>query len=95
ARLDAERGELVLNAFPWGNVESVVDSNRQQIPLPPDASTPLVLNVPAGNYVITFRHPKANKPVQVIAKVEARKRVSANAAFPTISSKEYFTRAGW
>jgi hypothetical protein len=85
----------VLNAFPWGNVESVVDSNRQQIPLPPDASTPLVLNVPAGNYVITFRHPKANKPVQVIAKVEARKRVSANAAFPTISSKEYFTRAGW
>ena len=31
ARLEAERGELVLNAFPWGNVESVVDSNRQQI----------------------------------------------------------------
>jgi serine/threonine protein kinase len=95
ARLEAERGELVLNAYPWGNVESVVDSNRQQIPLPSGASTPLVLTVPAGNYVITFRHPKANKPVQVIAKVEARKRATANAAFPTISSKEYFTRAGW
>jgi serine/threonine protein kinase len=95
ARLEAERGELVLNAFPWGNVESVVDSNRQQIQLPAGASTPLVLTVPAGNYVITFRHPKATKPVQVIAKVEARKRATANAAFPTISSKEYFTRAGW
>ena len=95
ARLEAERGELVLNAYPWGNVESVVDSNRQQIPLPAGASTPLVLTVPAGNYVITFRHPNAKKPVQVIAKVEARKRASANAAFPTISTKEYFTRAGW
>jgi serine/threonine-protein kinase PpkA len=95
ARIEAERGELVLNAYPWGNVESVVDSNRQQIALPANASTPLVLNVPAGSYVITFRHPKAVKPVQVIAKVEARKRATANAAFPTISSKEYFTRAGW
>ena len=95
ARLEAERGELVLNAYPWGNVESVIDSNRQQIALPPNASTPLTLNVPAGSYVITFRHPKATKPVQVIAKVEAKKRATANAAFPTISSKEYFTRAGW
>ncbi|MEP6483065.1 MAG: protein kinase [Rudaea sp.] len=95
ARIDAERGELVLNAFPWGNVESVVDTNRQPVALPADASTPLVLTVPAGSYVITFRHPKATKAVQVIAKVEARKRATANAAFPTISAKEYFSRAGW
>jgi hypothetical protein len=54
-----------------------------------------VLTLPAGSYVITFKHPKAAKPVQVIAKVEARKRVTANAAFPTISSKEYFSRVGW
>lgn len=95
ARIEAERGELVLNAYPWGNVDSIVDANRQKVALPADASTPLVLTLPAGSYVITFRHPKAAKPVQVIAKVEARKRVTANAAFPTISSKEYFSRAGW
>jgi hypothetical protein len=87
ARIDAERGELVLNAYPWGNVESVVDTNRQKIALPADAGTPLVLTVPAGSYVITFRHPKASKPVQVIAKVEARKRVSANAATDASGSK--------
>lgn len=95
ARIEAERGELVLNAYPWGNVDSIVDANRQKVTLPAEASTPLVLTLPAGSYVITFRHPKAAKPVQVIAKVEARKRVTANAAFPTISSKEYFSRAGW
>ncbi len=95
ARIEAERGELVLNAYPWGNVDSIVDANRQKVTLPADASTPLVLTLPAGSYVITFKHPKAAKPVQVIAKVEARKRVTANAAFPTISSKEYFSRVGW
>ena len=95
ARLEAERGELVLNAYPWGNVESIVDANREKITIPSDASTPLVMTLPAGSYVITFRHPKAAKPVQVIAKVEARKRVAANAMFPTISAKEYFSRAGW
>jgi serine/threonine-protein kinase PpkA len=95
ARIEAERGELVLNAYPWGNVDSIVDANRQKVALPAEASTPLVLTLPAGSYVITFKHPKATKPVQVIAKVEARKRVTANAAFPTISSKEYFSRAGW
>ncbi len=95
ARADAQRGELVLNAYPWGNVESIFDANRQKIALPAETVTPLVLTLPAGNYFITFRHPKAAKPVQVIAKVEARKRLTANAVFPTISSKEYFTRAGW
>ncbi|MHB8447732.1 MAG: protein kinase domain-containing protein [Rudaea sp.] len=95
ARAEAQRGELVLNAYPWGKVESVLDANRQPVPLPADATTPLVLTLPAGSYVVTFRHPKVGKPVRVIATVEARKRVVANAAFPTISAREYFSRAGW
>lgn len=95
ARAEAQRGQLVLNAYPWGKVESVLDANRQPVALPADATTPLVLSLPAGSYVITFRHPQAAKPAQVIAKVEAQKRVTANAAFPTISTQEYFTRAGW
>jgi hypothetical protein len=95
ARLAAQTGELVLNAFPWGTVESVLDANRKPVTLPADASTPLILSLPAGSYVITFRHPRVEKPAQVIAKVEAKKRVSANATFTSISTQEYFTRAGW
>jgi len=95
ARAEAERGTLVLNAYPWGKVESVLDANRQPVPLPPDATTPIVLTLPAGSYVITFRHPNANKAAQVIAKVEAQKRATANAAFSSISAQEYFSRAGW
>ncbi|MDR3388024.1 MAG: protein kinase [Rudaea sp.] len=95
ARAEAERGTLVLNAYPWGKVESVLDASRLPVTLPADTTTPLVLTLPAGSYVITFRHPQAAKPAQVIAKVEAQKRATANAAFPTISAQEYFSRAGW
>ena len=94
-RLAALQGELVLNAQPWAQVESVVDGNRKAVALPGEASTPLALKLPAGNYVITFRHPQASKPVTVIAKVEAQRRAVANAAFPTISAEDYFSRAGW
>ena len=85
----------MLNAQPWANVESVLDGNRKAVSLPGDASTPFLLKLPAGNYVITFRHPSASKPVTVIAKVEAQRRAVANAAFPTISAEDYFSRAGW
>ncbi len=95
ARAEAERGTLVLNAYPWGKVESVLDASRQPMPLPADTTTPLVLNLPAGSYVIKFSHPQASKPAQVIAKVEAQKRATANAAFTSISAQEYFSRAGW
>jgi len=95
ARIAASTGELVLNAYPWGTVEAVLDANRKPVALPADASTPVVLTLPAGSYVITFRHPRVDKPAQVIAKVEAKKRVSANATFASISTQDYFSRAGF
>jgi len=73
----------------------VLDANRKPVALPADATTPLTLTLPAGSYVITFRHPRIDKPAQVIAKVEAKKKVSANATFASISTQDYFSRAGW
>jgi serine/threonine protein kinase len=92
---DVPHGDLVLNATPWAMVESVLDANHQSVALPSDASTPLILSLPPGSYVITFRHPQAAKTVQVSANVEAKKRVSAGTTFPSITSQEYFSRAGW
>ncbi len=95
ARLEAERGELVLNAFPWARVEAVVDANGKAVTLPQDTVTPLTLTLPAGSYRVTFKHPQALQATQVIAKVDAKKRSTYNAAFPTISAKGYFNRAGF
>jgi len=94
ARADAERGELVLNAYPWGKVESVLDGNGKPVALPGETVTPLTLALPAGSYIVTVRHPNA-KPTKVIAKVEAGKRNTASASFPTLNAKDYFNRAGW
>jgi serine/threonine-protein kinase PpkA len=95
ARLEAQRGELVLNAYPWGKVESILDANRQPVALPADTTTPLTLKLPAGSYSVTFRHPQVRNSIPKFAKVEAQKRAIVNAAFTTISTQEYFSRAGW
>src|SRR5262249_52165740 len=48
ARVAAQAGELVLNAYPWGTVESVLDSNRKPVALPAAPSPPPLLPFPAA-----------------------------------------------
>lgn len=96
APASTERGELLLNALPWANVESVVDEAQVAMKLPADASTPFLLPLPVGKYVVTFRNPfSGSKPVQVTTTVEANRRASATASFPTTSTQGYLSRAGW
>ena len=91
-----QSGELLLNALPWANVESIVDEAQVAAKLPADTSTPFVLPLPTGKYVVTFRNPYAgSKPVQVTATIEANRRTSATAAFPATSMQGYLSRAGW
>ncbi len=94
-RQAANAGDLVLNALPWGMVESVVDSGRNAIALPADRSTPLRLRVPAGVYTITFRHPDAARPVTQVATVPAQRAVIATASFGASVTREgYLERVG-
>jgi serine/threonine protein kinase len=88
-------GELLLNALPWANVESVLDEHQQAVKLPADASTPFVLQLPAGKYTVTFRNPLSAKPLQVETTVDAGKRAQAVTAFATTSAQGYLSRAGW
>jgi serine/threonine protein kinase len=92
----SERGELLLNALPWANVESVVDEAQAAVKLPADASTPFVLPLPTGKYVVTYRNPfSGGKAIQVTATVEANRRANALASFATTSTQGYLSRAGW
>jgi hypothetical protein len=94
-RLAASAGDLVLNALPWGTVESVVDARRNAVALPEDRSTPLRLRVPAGVYTITFRHPNASRPVTQVATVQAQRAASATASFgASVTRQGYLERAG-
>lgn len=94
-RLAASAGDLVLNALPWGTVESVVDARRNAVTLPEDRSTPLRLRVPAGVYTITFRHPSASRPVTQVATVQAQRAATATASFgASVTRQGYLERAG-
>lgn len=93
-RMAESAGRLVLLAAPWGEVESVVNnSTRQAVTLPADRSTPLVLNVPAGVYRVTFKHPNAAAVTQV-GELKPKSEVQVVASFPSLSKEEYLRRAG-
>jgi serine/threonine-protein kinase PpkA len=95
-RLAAISGTLLLNAYPWADVESVVDqTSNKAVALPRDRATPLRIVVPAGTYRVTFKHPQVRAPVALVASVEAKKQQVANATFPTLSAREYLKRAGY
>jgi len=91
----ASQGELLLNASPWANVESVVEqASGRSVKLPEDRATPLRLNLPAGTYRITFRHPDAPNVVRV-AGLEARKAQTVSASFPALKADDYLRRSGY
>ena len=95
-RIAALSGTLLLNAYPWADVASVVDQGSSKaVELPRDRATPLRLSVPAGTYSVTFKHPQAGKPVVLVASVQAQKVQVANASFPTLTARDYLKRAGY
>ena len=95
-RIAAMSGTLVLNAFPWANVDSVVDQGTNQpVALPKDRATPLRITLPAGTYRITFKHPAVGKPVVTVASVTAKQEQAANGRFATIGANDYLKRAGY
>jgi len=61
------RGTLFINLLPWAEIlriERVTDGFR--VPLPTPAYTPLwVRDVPAGRYVVEYRHPAMSAPATV------------------------------
>ncbi len=71
-----ERGQLVINALPWGDVTSVVDGAGVEHLQGGAAETPLVLSLPPGAYKVTLTNPNSNRSVvryaTVIANAVAR-----------------------
>jgi hypothetical protein len=86
-------GGLLIEAVPFASVtgiESVADGTRQ--PLPPNASTPLVLTLPAGTYRVRLVGPAPENESRVVS-VEVRAdgvATPAVAPFRTLTPAEYF-----
>lgn len=96
SRVAARTGDLLLTAYPWANVESLVDANRRPVKLPAETTTPFRMKLAEGVYSVTFRHPEIGSSVTQVAQVEAGKSATASASFAsTAVGRDYLIRAGW
>ncbi|WP_443190596.1 protein kinase domain-containing protein [Pseudomonas indica] len=65
-------GFLAINAIPWAHIHSVKRvGSRQRIALEDDATTPLRLKVPAGDYLIELRNPDDGQLREIRARVQS------------------------
>lgn len=75
-------GFLAINATPWAHIGSVTDaSSGKAMPLAGDATTPLRMTVPAGEYRVVLRDPEKQRERRLTVKVQAGKVSQANANF--------------
>jgi hypothetical protein len=85
---------LVLEALPWATVAAIESADGKAVPLPAQASTPLVVDLPAGSYRVRFVGP-APDLVERVMTVEARAgapQVVTAAAFDVPTPESYFER---
>jgi hypothetical protein len=67
APIPSGKGLLLLSATPWGDVEKIVNADKQQeVPLTEDSrSTPARIELDPGKYTITLSGPDGQKNVDV------------------------------
>ena len=77
----AAQGSLIIAAIPWAEVVSVTGANGQAVELPANRTTPLLLQLAPGRYVVSLRDPTsgakrsqgvdvaADRPTRLVAEV--------------------------
>jgi len=89
----AGAGTLVLDALPWADVVEIVDAEGTRQTLPPNASTPIVLELPPGDYSITLKNGSSRS---LKARVDAGGTTRpAPVDFGQIDAAEYFRKLKW
>ncbi len=85
-------GSLVIEAVPWAMVTAVENEDGERQALPPEASTPLLLNVPAGRYLVSVvGPPPASESRQITIDVRAGAVTSTPPEmFRALTPEEYF-----
>ncbi|HEY2090649.1 MAG TPA: serine/threonine-protein kinase [Thermoanaerobaculia bacterium] len=77
APIASGKGQLLLSAAPWGNIEKIIGPDQKSISLSDDeTSTPRRLDLPPGSYKVTLAGPEGPKTVDV--NIEAGKKTRQN-----------------
>lgn len=88
--------QVLVDARPWGRIESVIDSTTgEAVELPKGSPfTPRLFELPAGSYEIAVAHPKGGTKT---CSVEAGDEGPVRCVMELLAtdSAEYFEEAGW
>ena len=88
-------GLLVVHAVPWAEVVSVTDAAGAAHPVPPRASTPLALPLPAGTYTVVVRAPASGAVTTMTAQVRAGETARCLAEVERVDTEAFLAGMGW
>jgi eukaryotic-like serine/threonine-protein kinase len=86
-------GQLVINAFPWAQVTSVVNAEGVE-QLPGGGETPLVLSLSPGTYKVSLSNPYSKKSVVLDANVATGKTSRLQAELDRVDAASYIDGLG-
>jgi hypothetical protein len=88
----APTGTAVIDAAPWASVTEIRSEDGDIQPLPPDASTPLSLALPAGTYQISLTGPlpQSKKETVTLRVNVGETSVTPVTRFQSLTVEEYF-----
>jgi tRNA A-37 threonylcarbamoyl transferase component Bud32 len=90
----AGTGSVVIDAVPWGEVVEIIDAKGQTHPVGEEHFTPLLLQLPPGDYTITVQNGSA-APSHLKVSVQPGKQVDVHAQFTPVDVDAYFGKAGF
>jgi serine/threonine-protein kinase len=88
-----EKGQLLINALPWGQVTSVKSGDGAE-QLAGRSDTPVVLTLPAGDYKVELVNPNSQRSVVLDAKVTANATTRCEAVLDRVDADAYVKGLG-
>jgi len=86
-------GQLVINAFPWAQVTSVVNAEGVE-QLSGAGETPLMLSLSPGTYKVSLSNPYSKKSVVLDANVATGETSRLQAELDRVDAQDYIDRLG-
>lgn len=87
-------GEIEIDANPWGRVQWIRGPDGE-IDLPDTPTTPLVLSVPAGDYVAEVEYPPGQASQRCELRVQPGQLEDCWLDLAPVDAAAYFQRIGW
>jgi serine/threonine-protein kinase PpkA len=90
----ASIGHLQVDAIPWARVVALTDASGKPVALSGETTTPVMLDLPEGQYTITLEPGSGGASVAVRAKVSRGQTNTVKQAFSTMSAEQYLREVG-